>query len=1196
MRWIYSLMIIVFIPMIIHARNQVETEHYVVVFEQGNEYYANEVVKVAEELWDRLATSYDIFNRYQKIYIYILDPGDVANGFAIPNKNTVSIYTTNLNAGIRGTSHWIRNVVTHELAHVFSIKAASKNMLFDNVSLQTWSRFRNPDWAVQTQYWNLLAPSWWIEGMAQYEAYKNGNDFWDSHRDMFLRMAVLEDGLLNFIEMGVFGNRNGFYEEMVYNQGYSLVLYLDSAYGQAKVRQTARTPSWFTFNGTLKRTFGKSGEELYGLWKKSLREKYGSCAEKIRPHENEGSLLFDGGFWDQFPAISPADDYCAFISNKGYDVRYTHLYIMDKHYKTTRRLLSEDKTVDSRVQWFPDGNSLLYARWNTQEAYLDLYRYDCAKERETAITWHARAMDPAVSPDGRTIAYIENKGGIQNIVLIDADGKNKRQLTNFADGTQLFSPCWSPDNKSIALGIFNGADRDIAMINAKAAPFDKMRKLTDTLFFPESLNYTADLDFRLLVHSNADERDPCFSPNGKTLYYSSDRTGIFNLYGIDLESGSTEQITNVLGGAFHPSIDRDNAVLYYTGFHAANFNIYTVSAKGIKSVTVAQLERDYSKRKRVPFMFSSGVDDGVSKLKPYQYPLTPYRPTYTMWDISPFLSFSPAYITDSIGDAHLRGGMQFLFGELSGRANLMGYAYGGKALRSKAGLSWGGGMKADIRLPRIVGQNRMFQPTLALYGTKDEIRNDEQLHADPAEIFREPYQSLYMQSVSGGPDTLIAQYLDYVNGSFRSKQTFEDVGIMGGLQCNEYNRLDVALSRNAVSFSGSLIDAQVGSQIKVFTLPNPLETRESSDVTNLMYYNTFKRRNWIDTIIDENTWTLDPVSYLDEYKNFLIYQDYQTGLSWSYDNIRPAQVLPFRADLFTVRCAIASSMYTIGSVTTGNDTSFSPQGDRGPAYIYNRTVDGVPTAFMTPLLHQENYSRIELSVLERFPLFNNNRHVATLNSFFGTLDRALPDIGSVYPLQYRAGMFLSAYPYSFDPIDTGTVIDSFFVRVWTGTRYDSGYVTTRSLKADTQEGDILWGNRIMFLNASYTLEAARALTFKPFGILLQGIYLTAFAEAAALWNGNLPDFSFTEFLGMGREYDLSRIGKTYLKDAGARVEIPFVLFENWRGFLSFTWARRLSLDDKVSRIDYVNINNVLRPSRIYHLDQNRFSFTLALTN
>ena len=136
--------------------------------------------------------------------------------------------------------------------------------------------------------------------------------------------------------------------------------------------------------------------------------------------------------------------------------------------------------------------------------------------------------------------------------------------------------------------------------------------------------------------------------------------------------------------------------------------------------------------------------------------------------------------------------------------------------------------------------------------------------------------------------------------------------------------------------------------------------------------------------------------------------------------------------------------------------------------------------------------------------------------------------------------------------------------------------------------DLLWGNRIMYLSTEYTLEVARGITFKPLGLLVQGLYATVFAEAAGLWNCDILDFSFTKLLGMGNEFKASELGESYLKDAGLRIDLPFVLFENWHAYLTFTWARRLSLDDAVLSIDAAG--------KARHLDKDRFSFNFLLTN
>jgi Tol biopolymer transport system component len=580
MGWISrSVVVVLMVAGCAAARNQVATEHFVVVFEDGLEYWAHEVIRAAEDVWDELMAAYDIQDEYKPVYIYVEDGGDYATGYTFPSRNHVTIGTTALEIDIRSSDNWIRNVVTHELGHVFSIKAANKDGFLKNWWTGRSSVYQNPNVSAAFHYRDLQAPQWWLEGLAQYESYKNGNDRWDTHRDMFLRMAALENDLLDYPEMSVFDSRHGFYPEMTYNQGYSMMLYIDSVYGSEAVRRTAKTKSLVSFNHSLRAGTGLSGQRLYRNWKRYVKGTYEAMVAEVRANEREGKMVFDGGYWDFHGTYSPDGSRVALISNKDYDVLYPHAYVLSRGtgklerlhtkamrtrfgYRTTpsfsyspggsgipRRLTTPAfrpgatpdpgptgpssgslPVVLSRIGWSPDGSKLCYSRSADGSAYRDVYVYDIENEREHRVTWQARAKAPSFSPDGETLACIVNDKGTSNLALVGADGRGLRVLTNFNAGAQLFAPCWTPDGKRIVFGILQGSNRDIAIANASAEPFDRARALTDTAFFPDSVNYQQDLDLLLLVHTAADERDPCVSPDGRYLYYASDRTGIFNIY------------------------------------------------------------------------------------------------------------------------------------------------------------------------------------------------------------------------------------------------------------------------------------------------------------------------------------------------------------------------------------------------------------------------------------------------------------------------------------------------------------------------------------------------------------------------------------------------------------------------------------------------------------------------------------------
>ncbi|MCB0121669.1 MAG: PD40 domain-containing protein, partial [Caldilineaceae bacterium] len=66
---------------------------------------------------------------------------------------------------------------------------------------------------------------------------------------------------------------------------------------------------------------------------------------------------------------------------------------------------------------------------------------------DTGALWSlTNGFDPAISPDGQTVAFVR-EGGENGIYLIDIDGGNERLI--FSGRTRLSSPKWSPDGQWI---------------------------------------------------------------------------------------------------------------------------------------------------------------------------------------------------------------------------------------------------------------------------------------------------------------------------------------------------------------------------------------------------------------------------------------------------------------------------------------------------------------------------------------------------------------------------------------------------------------------------------------------------------------------------------------------------------------------------------------------------------------------------
>ena len=194
------------------------TDHFRVHFFPGAEGTARRVADTCEEVFPALAAAYDCYDDFRTIHVIVLDNSDrLGNGWADYYSNTMAIWATAMDFELRGTHDWIKNVVTHELAHIITLNKSRKKwpMQFALVSV---SRFdSNPDITFQFPLYHQNVPRSWSEGIAQYGAYKFGYDSWDSHRDMLLRMAVLEDDLLSWEEMGTVYDRGGkFYLSLIH--------------------------------------------------------------------------------------------------------------------------------------------------------------------------------------------------------------------------------------------------------------------------------------------------------------------------------------------------------------------------------------------------------------------------------------------------------------------------------------------------------------------------------------------------------------------------------------------------------------------------------------------------------------------------------------------------------------------------------------------------------------------------------------------------------------------------------------------------------------------------------------------------------------------------------------------------------------------------------------------------------------------
>jgi len=552
----------------------IETPHFYIHYHDGAEHSANTVAKIAEEVYGPITSLYK-YKPTEKVSFVVSDISDYGNGATDYYGNRIEIYATTLDIDfrLRGTHNWLRNVVTHEFTHAVQVQQAMKfPRKLPAIYLQ-WLNYedeRRPD--VLYGYPNVIAsypisgvnvPAWFAEGTAQYQRQQLGYDYWDSHRDMLLRMRALGNNLLTWEEMGQFASVTTYKAESIYNQGFGLTRYIAWKYGEDKLKQISDYMGDvlnLNSEAAFSKAIGKSGKELYQEWKNFLIEDYNRRVKNLKPSLVEGEQIVKTGFANYYPKILPDGKKVSYLSNKESDYGGTSLFIRDLLDNKNEELLVTGVSVN--YSWSPDGNKIIFSRRNPATIHgvrvFDIYEFDVKSKKERQLTYNLRAHSPSYSPDGTRVAFVILADGTQNLAVADLDNlKAFKPLTHFKGGEQVFNPQWSPDGEYIVFDYSRESERQIARIHPESGSFE--------ILFGER---------------NTDYRDPSFAPDGK-LIFSSDKNGIFNVYSYDFANdvkygasrdAYTHQLTNVLGGAFMPSVD-SNGNLVYSSFDATGYKI-----------------------------------------------------------------------------------------------------------------------------------------------------------------------------------------------------------------------------------------------------------------------------------------------------------------------------------------------------------------------------------------------------------------------------------------------------------------------------------------------------------------------------------------------------------------------------------------------------------------------------------------------
>ena len=581
-----------------------ETEHFLVHFHadssgRGSSRTARVVAEVAEDIFEPITSLYDHVPD-QKVSFILKDYEDYSNGAAYFLDNVIEIWAPALNSPFRGEHNWLRNVISHEFTHMIQVQKSLKGnrkLPFYYLQIIGYEEVQRPDILygfpddiISYPFPILNNPAWLAEGTAQYQRAWMDYDAWDSHRDMLLRTRILAGEELSLTDMGGFYSHTGMGREGVYNAGFAFTQYIAHRFGEeGLLRLTEELGKFFNFNfeAAAKDAFGTGGKQIYNDWIAELRRDYSAGIATVQEHEFSGTPIESDGSNNFYARYSPDGTRIAYLSNKGEDYGRTSLYVLDVNSRETLAFEFPEgsfaaagytcsfghflarplaRMVSGPINWHPDGKSLIYARVrDTKKGHLysDLYTMQVDSSKETRLTFDERAYAPVYAPDGNRIAFVKSLDGTANLYVFEKSSARVWQLTFFEDGSQITDPAWHPSEENIYFGLSRAGGRDIYRVSV------------------------ADGAINPVLATTWDERTPAFDKDGDFLYFSSDRTGIYNLYSVRIGSVARQasmmdtdslppvwvQLTNEIGGAFMPDVSPDGDKIAYSKYRSTGYAI-----------------------------------------------------------------------------------------------------------------------------------------------------------------------------------------------------------------------------------------------------------------------------------------------------------------------------------------------------------------------------------------------------------------------------------------------------------------------------------------------------------------------------------------------------------------------------------------------------------------------------------------------
>ncbi len=525
----------------------IQSRHFDVYFCPGGEYLAQFTADVAEsslvsienswryKIKERIPiVAYNSHNDFQQTNVVMAYMQEGITGVTESFKNRVAI-------PFEGDYEEYRSTLHHEVVH-----AVVNDMIYGAsvASMITGSA-------------RLRLPAWVAEGLAEFES-----DGWNTRADMIMRDATLN----NYVD-----------RVSPYQGGMSIFKFISEKYGRQKIGEIlGKIKITKDIERGFKSSIGLDLEEFEKQWSLYLKRKYWPDLENRKLPEEYSKRMTDHvkkrSYFNIAPTLTPNGDKIAYLTNQN---GYADVFLVSAiDGKKIGELISGQRNpAFEELHWLspgmtfsPDGKKFaISAKASDSDA---LYIIDVKSKKSKQHKFELDGIFGAAwSPNGYEIAFMGIKNGASDIYIFNTQTKNIHKVTDdvFSDS----DPSFSPDGTKIAFASDRGA-----FLSAPPSDF----KLQDYDFSQKDI-YIMNVDgsgIKRITNNLYHDTSPVWTPDGKELLLASEKTGISNIFRLNIETGENYPITDAVTGCFQLSVTRDCRKLVYSSYYNAGWDVYMI--------------------------------------------------------------------------------------------------------------------------------------------------------------------------------------------------------------------------------------------------------------------------------------------------------------------------------------------------------------------------------------------------------------------------------------------------------------------------------------------------------------------------------------------------------------------------------------------------------------------------------------------